>query len=89
MERGQSTSDDSAAGPHALRIESDRRPPGWISLKCGVGYEWLTAYWGMGVCSGRRPLVRHWVWGYVPALPSGAVTASSCQLASRDADGSD
>jgi hypothetical protein len=26
----------------------------WISVKWGVGYEWATAIWGMGVCSSCR-----------------------------------
>ena len=35
----------------------------WISPRWGVGYEWGTDKWGMGVCSGRRPSGRRWGMG--------------------------
>ena len=34
----------------SLRLTAARISPKW-----GMGYEWVTGDWGIGVCSGRRP----------------------------------
>lgn len=42
-------------------------PSRWISVKQrGVGYEWATAIWGMGVCSSCRTSGLLWGMGVCP-----------------------